>query len=91
MHFLPPASGRDPTPERSSRVESRHLPKKRNSDRLRAQKKTLSLVIVGLSGEQWLDIALAMHTIEMIPKSMILKILMQSSFYLYKFRRLSSK
>ncbi len=38
----------------------------------RAQARSLSLIIVGVSGEQWLDIALAMHTIEMIPKSMIL-------------------
>ncbi len=42
------------------------------NDRFRAQVESLSLIIVGLSGEQWLDIALAMHTIEMIPKSMIL-------------------
>jgi hypothetical protein len=45
-----------------------------NSSSLHAQDKTLSLFIVGVSGEQWLDIALAMHTIEMIPKSMILTI-----------------
>ena len=37
-----------------------------------AQKLTLSLFIVGFGDEQRLDIALAIHTIEMIPKSMIL-------------------
>ena len=34
--------------------------------------KSLRVIIVIFGEEQWLDIAQAIHTIEMIPKSMIL-------------------
>ena len=42
---------------------------------------TLSIIIVDFGEEQWLDIAQAMHTIEMIPKSMILIISNNSASY----------
>ena len=46
--------------------------KPQNLVKFRAQMKSLQLIIVIYGEEQWLDIAQAMHTIEMIPKSMIL-------------------
>ena len=52
--------------------------------RFRAQTDQLYIIIVALSGEQWLDIALAMHTIEMIPKSMILKFQHVARIYFYE-------
>ena len=59
--------------------------------RFRAQTDQLHIFIVALSGEQWLDIALAMHTIEMIPKSMILKFQHVPNIYLYRKQRANYK
>jgi hypothetical protein len=39
---------------------------------------------VDFGEEQWLDIAQAIHTIEMIPKSMILILQVPNRFYLYE-------
>ena len=43
--------------------------------------KSLRVIIVIFGEEQWLDIAQAIHTIEMIPKSMILIIYMKESYF----------
>jgi hypothetical protein len=54
--------------------------------------KSLYLIIVIYGEEQWLDIAQAMHTIEMIPKSMILiQNIILAFIYIDLFGKLKSK